>query len=273
MAGRLDRSVVLYNESGDRLEVFRSDRKALQHLRDHLLTSPESKDWEIVLADASEQTGDTSLVYEQLVGGVSLNDRQAKSDAIFADYAQAQRLFDVYAALIRRAVSEAIRSGWCSQESKGGQERRHYLGTSGLFVAEAQSGWGQNSEHHIRTAYLATCYDEKEYGNNYDGPCLHREGGATKNTYRGGAIHSEALPTLSEPPLYREVFLIAWQTVSDRKLDRRTYASKEADADALAKHALAERLSAMDTPDLETWRAARTIQLHIPRRDDEQSDV
>jgi cation transport regulator ChaB len=81
------------------------------------------------------------------------------------------------------------------------------------------------------------------------------------------------LPTLSEPPLYREVFLIAWQTVSDRKLDRRTYASKEADADALAKHALAERLSAMDTPDLETWRAARTIQLHIPRRDDEQSDV
>lgn len=99
-------------EFAERVHLFDDQQAALEHLRDHPLTSPESQGWALVF----EAQGD---VYAELVGGEHFAARARLSDRMFACAEHAQPLYDAYAESIARALDDAARLGWHARGAFG----------------------------------------------------------------------------------------------------------------------------------------------------------
>jgi hypothetical protein len=120
------------------LRIFSGPEKALKHLRDHVLTPPESYCWSLVVpAFRSVFDPDQSREVNRLARRLFSNPLPD----------EAQLLYDGYADAIRHAARDAIANGWFWQELEpGGSPTWHAIGKSGLYVI-----WDENV---VRTAFF-----------------------------------------------------------------------------------------------------------------------
>jgi hypothetical protein len=207
------------DEGGGHMSVFADARGARAHLRDHVLTSPESGAWALLF----EAHG---LDYEALVGGVELARREACSRAIFGDVARCQGLYDVYAEQIAQAVSFAIREGW--HGAARGQSA--YMGVSGVVVFAPR---GQ-----IKSAYLPIFHmDEADRPPDHNSAELNREGLAVWR--RDNPMYGESFAGCAKRRHYDDVFAPSWRAVSgwlwDRPVGKGVLSNNKATQDTLAR--------------------------------------
>ena len=132
--GNLDASPLLPRP----LRIFSTQEKALEHVRDHVLTPPESSCWSLVvpafrsLFDA-EQTREVNQLARRLFSNLLP--------------AETQPLYDGYADAIRQAVRDTVANGWYWQERGiDGRPIWQGIGKSGILVI-----WDENV---VRTAYF-----------------------------------------------------------------------------------------------------------------------
>jgi hypothetical protein len=226
------------DESGRDMSVFGDVRSVRAHLRDHLLTSPESEAWELVF----EAHG---LDYCALVGGVELEQREACSRAIFNAESSCQPLYDVYAAQIARAVSFAVEERWYG----AARGQVGYMGVSGLVVFAPG--------HQIKSAYLPIFHmDEAARPKDHDTAKLAREGRARWR--RDNPVYGASFAGCAKRRHYDDVFAPSWRAVSgwlwDRPVGSGGLPKNKETQDALAR-ALKERWRGK-TPHFEWWKKA-----------------
>lgn len=231
MASEIELLSVMYGD--DELEVFGAPRHVRAHLRDHILTSPESALWARVWA-ASD------VSYEQEVGGLERAHREACARAIFGgDVARCQRLYELYSREIAGAAQDARAQGWHA-EARG---QRAFMGLSGLVVFETSGA--------VRSAYLPRYkMDQADTGATHDTPELRREAKVTN------PMRKESIAGTHMSRLYEDVFAPCWRAVRAWRMTRplgsggRGAQSNEATRDALAS-ALAARWG--DKMPSESW--------------------
>jgi hypothetical protein len=232
------------DEGGRALRVLSDARSARAHVRDHLLTAPESDAW----AQLLEVSG---LDYSALVGGAARTQREACSRVIFAQESSCQRLYDVYAEQIAQAVRFAVKERWYGEA----REQVGYMGVSGVVVFASQG--------RLATAYLPIFHmDESVRPADHDTPALKREGLARWR--RGNPMYGESFAGSAQRRFYDDVFAPSWGAVSrwlwDRPLGSGASRNK-ATQDALAR-ALKERWRGK-TPHLAWWLKAAESSLKI----------
>ena len=234
-------SITIYTQILDQrahaLRVFSTSDRALAHLRDHLLTAPESEAWELILEDAARRTHEPGLAYVELIGGVDLHERQAKSDAMFADpRAHGQSLYDAYARIIREVIHEAITLGWYARVA----DLAFYLGSTGVLVCVRHDT--------ITSAYAPVCIGEDI--SNHTTSALVREGFAKQDHDTQRRFD----PAREGDALYEDVFWFAWRRVRARRKHR--YESRD-NKSADAKDQMARALMAQCMPDHTSWQTQR----------------
>lgn len=120
------------------LRIFSNQEKALEHVKNHVLTEPESYAWSLVVPEFR------SVFNAEDRREVNHLARQLGSDPLPQE---AQRLYDGYADAIGEAVRDAIARGWFWQEQAvDGSMIWHGVGKSGLYAI-----WDVNV---IRTGYF-----------------------------------------------------------------------------------------------------------------------
>jgi hypothetical protein len=120
------------------LRIFSTQEKALEHLRNHVLTPPESYCWSLVVPAFR------SLFDAQQTREVNQLARRLLSSPLPQE---AQPLYDGYADAIRGAIRDAVAKGWYWQEIEvSGPPTWHGVGKSGVYVV-----WDQNV---VRTAFF-----------------------------------------------------------------------------------------------------------------------
>ncbi len=150
------------------VQILSHPDKALKHLRDHVLTRPESYAWCLIVPR-----------FRELFNPDDVN-RLARQ--LFAEPLpeSAQELYDGYSAAVKEAVGDAIRLGWHWAERRpDGDLTWHALGCTGLYVL--------GDDRVIRTAYFrahsAGRPDHREEGRRGRHPLprsLSRDRGAKK---------------------------------------------------------------------------------------------
>lgn len=239
MASEIELLSVMYGD--DELEVFGAPRHVRAHLRDHILTSPESALWARVWA-ASD------VSYEQEVGGTARTHREACARAIFGgDVARCQRLYDLYSREIAGAAQDAQAQGWHAQ-ARG---QRAFMGLSGLVVFETSGA--------VRSAYLPCYHMEREdTGADHDTPELRREDKAKWR--RDNPMYGESFAGSEARRVYDDVFAPCWRAVSGWRVTRpHGSGGGELDRNTATRDALASALHARwrgKTPHLGWWSKA-----------------
>jgi hypothetical protein len=220
---------------GSDLRVFEDARRVRAHLRDHILTSPESELWSRVWAVSG-------VCYEEEVGGSARAQREACARAIFGgDAARTQRLYDLYAREVDRAAQDAQAQGWHG-EARG---QRAFMGLNGLVAFETNGV--------VRSAYLPRYkMDREDTGAGHDTPELRREAKVTNPMRKESDAGTEMMR------LYDDVFAPCWRAVSAWRVTR-PYGSGggQFDKNTATRDALASTLHARwrgKTPGESWWR-------------------
>ncbi len=147
------------------LRIFSTQEKALEHVRDHVLTPPESYCWSLVVPDFR------SLFDAEQTREVNHLARRLSSNPLPAE---AQSLYDGYADAIRQAVRDAIANGWYWQELEpSGPPTWHGIGKSGILAV-----WDVNV---IRTAFF-----KLDDGDSSNAPCERRTASPGTASEEGG---------------------------------------------------------------------------------------
>ena len=174
------------------LRIFSTQEKALEHIRDHVLTPPESYCWSLVVPDFR------SLFDAEQTREVNHLARQLFSNPLPAE---AQSLYDGYADAIGQAVRDAIANGWYWQEmGMDGRPTWQGIGKSGILAV-----WDVNV---VRTAYF------KGYG------ARSRPVGKERPLPRKGQSPRKATPFIKDagasedtPAARFELFVNCWDSV------------------------------------------------------------
>ena len=120
------------------VRIFSRPDRALEHLRDHVLTPPESSCWTLVVP-----------AFRNLFDPGQPRDANRLARRLFSTSlpAEAQLLYDGYAGAIRDAARDAVARGWYWQElGVEGTPTWHAVGKSGLYVI-----W---DKYVVRTAFF-----------------------------------------------------------------------------------------------------------------------
>ncbi len=118
-----------------RVQILSNPVRALEHLRDHVLSRPESYAWCLIVPR-----------FRELFNPDDVN-RLARQLSAEPLPESAQELYDGYSEAIRKAVGDAIRLGWHWAERRpDGDLTWHAFGCTGLYVV--------GDERVVRTAYI-----------------------------------------------------------------------------------------------------------------------
>jgi hypothetical protein len=118
-------------DAGRTVQVFSDWRKACEHLRDHVLTAPESEAWAVVMSG-----------YGQVIDPADEEERwRYLREAVASRGVTAQPLYDLYGAAVVRDAEDSVRLGWWRSDG-------------GVTVAVGSSGILMVVEGVLRTAFL-----------------------------------------------------------------------------------------------------------------------
>lgn len=118
-------SIQISELGSDPIWLFASHEEALAHLCDHVLTSPESDFWSVLmpeLRDIANPAQDREL--QDLAMAFWNNERTD----------EAQQIYGSYADEIKLAICVARMENWQWDKSTGGKTRHFGIGTNGVLV-------------------------------------------------------------------------------------------------------------------------------------------
>ncbi len=105
------------------VRIFSSPTRALEHVRDHVLTRPESYYWCLIVPQ-----------FRELFNPDDVN-RLARQLFAHPPPEQAQKLYDGYCDAISEAIQDAIRQGWYwAEQHPDGMTTWHAVGRMGVYV-------------------------------------------------------------------------------------------------------------------------------------------
>lgn len=116
--------------------VFRDAKRAVQHLRDHVLTAPECEGWAVILDGVMDRVD---------LGNDDARWRSAR--AITDQVQEAQALYDLYSGMIESQFTEAGQLHWFYEQSTLAVG----IGTLGVLVVSEGAGGAPDA---VKTAFL-----------------------------------------------------------------------------------------------------------------------
>lgn len=179
-------------DTGYQCTSYETRMKLLQHLRDHVLTAPESSRWAILLEENTPN-------YPGCVGGEELDARQKCSDALFKlEDPTSHDLCATYHALLRQELADAFSLGW---RSTAGPKIMSVYTPRGLFLSFER---GPNAyTYELKTAYSPLAWTTRV--EHHSTPKLERER-STANPMRRREL-APAIPTVDhDHRVYKVVF-------------------------------------------------------------------
>lgn len=208
----------IYEARGRRgavVQLFSSPGEACEHMRDHVLTAPESAAWAIVF----EAQG---ISYSALIGGEDLDARQHYCDTLWRDDALARALYMPYSEALRQAIESD--HAWQIHDPREGLHACFGLNGALVFIR-----W-----HTVATGFLPVSHAARTPHTSHDSPELRREGYATPRSQK------KVVSADAERKLFHEVFLPSWQAVRKWSFDRSS--QEEPTLHDLAKRRLGQQV-------------------------------
>ncbi len=232
------------------MAFFLSTDKALRHIRNHLLSNPEFKGWDLLLQFRLEQQQNKDAKdYEDLVGGLEFRKRAFFSDQIYRNDPQnAQEIYDAYADLVEYALSQALALNWYSIH----EDLLSAFSPLGILI---YANFNKENGHWIcQTAYLPglgnpkTVVQSKEAEDNH---LLTREihiepidtitpRAIESNSRRRHRLDIEIKyrPKSLEERIYYEIYKISFKKIREKALNRPMVATLSAEEEKIHIHDL-----------------------------------
>ena len=219
MSTSIDLGCLVCEDTGYQCTSYETRLKLLQHVRDHVLTAPESSRWEILL---EESTPD----YSGCVGGLDVASRQACSDVLFKlEEPTAHDLIASYNELLRKELAHAFSLGW---RSTAGPKIMSVYTPRGVFLSFERGRDPYTYE--LKTAYSPLAWTVRTSPHNT--PSLERE--RAKATPMRRRELAPTIPTVDhDHRVYKVVFRAGLVNLLRRII--REQVSDEARAKALAE--------------------------------------